>query len=49
MQIQIVDEPVRFNLCGFSSAGENYVRSEVGLPLMNEMQKLIKSSRIADR
>lgn len=37
MEIEIIDEPIRFTLHGLSSAVEGRCYDEVGLRLMNEM------------
>ena len=46
MDIEIIDEPIRFQLHGKSSVVENQRYGEVGLRLMNEMWKVVKEARI---
>jgi len=46
MNIEIVDEPIRFHLYGRSSTVENQCYGEVGLRLMNEMWKLVKDAKL---
>jgi GyrI-like small molecule binding domain len=46
MEIEIINEPIRFHLHGKSSVVENHCYGEVGLRLMNEMWKAVKDARI---
>ena len=46
MDIQIIDEPIRFRLHGFSSAVENERYGEVGFRLMNAMWKVVKDAQV---
>ena len=46
MEIEIIDEPLRFRLHGKWSAVENQRYGEVGLRLMNEMWKAVKDAKI---
>ena len=47
MNIEIIDNPIRFTLYGLSSAVENRCYGEVGLRLMNEMWTVVKNARLA--
>lgn len=47
MEIEIIDEPLRFRLHGLSSAVENRAYGEVGLRLMNDMWRIIKEAKLA--
>jgi hypothetical protein len=47
MEIEIVDEPIRFTLYGLSSAVEDRCYGEVGLRLMNEMWRIVKAAKLA--
>jgi hypothetical protein len=44
MNIEIIEEPIRFNLHGISSAVENARFGAIGLRLMNEMWQVVKST-----
>jgi hypothetical protein len=46
MEIEIINEPIRFRLHGKWSVVENQRYGEVGLRLMNEMWKTVKNARI---
>jgi SAM-dependent methyltransferase len=46
MNIEIIDEPIRFHLHGISGAVENERYAEVGMSLMNEMWQVVKGARI---
>jgi GyrI-like small molecule binding domain len=46
MEIEIIDEPIRFHLHGKWSLVANRRYGEVGLRLMNEMWKVVKDARI---
>lgn len=47
MEIEIIDQPMRFQLFGFGSVVENNAFGEVGFRLMNEMWRVVKSAEIA--
>jgi predicted transcriptional regulator len=47
MEIEIIDEPIRFTLYGTSSSVENRRYGEVGLRLMNEMWRIVKEAKLA--
>lgn len=47
MQIEISDQPIQFQLHGFSGIVENNRFGEVGLRLMNEMWQVVKSENTA--
>lgn len=46
MNIEIVEEPIRFHLHGISGVVENEKYGEVGLRLMNEMWPVVKGAKI---
>ena len=46
MDIEIIDEPIRFHLHGKWSIVENQRYGEVGLRLMDEMWKAVKDAKI---
>ncbi|HET6572617.1 MAG TPA: hypothetical protein VFG68_03365 [Fimbriiglobus sp.] len=46
MEIEIVEEPVRFHLHGIGGVVENERYGEVGLRLMNEMWQVVKGAGI---
>ena len=46
MNIEIIEEPIRFHLHGISGIVENEQYGEVGLRLMNEMWQLVKRDKI---
>src|SRR5271166_5447976 len=46
MEIEIIDEPIRFRLHGKWSVVENQRYGEVGLRLMNELWKAVKDAKI---
>ena len=47
MEIEIIDEPIRFTLYGLSSTVEGRRYGEVGLRLMNEMWRIVKDAKLA--
>ncbi|QVL32705.1 GyrI-like domain-containing protein [Telmatocola sphagniphila] len=47
MNIEIVEEPIRFHLHGIGSVVENERFGEVGFRLMNEMWQVVKKATIA--
>ena len=47
MEIEIIDEPIRFTLYGLSSTVEDRCYGEVGLRLMNEMWRIVKEAKLA--
>lgn len=47
MNIEIIDEPIRFHLFGLSSTVENHCYGEVGLRLMNEMWRIVSEAKLA--
>ena len=47
MNIEIVEQPIRFQLHGIAGVVENERYGEVGLRLMNEMWRVVKSANIA--
>ena len=47
MEIEIIDEPIRFTLHGLSSTVEDRRYGEVGLRLMNEMWRIVKGAKLA--
>lgn len=49
MEIEIIDEPIRFTLYGLSSIVEDRRYGEVGLRLMNEMWRIVKDANLATR
>jgi len=46
MNIEIIEEPIRFQLHGIGGVVENERFGEVGLRLMNEMWQVVKSAHI---
>jgi hypothetical protein len=46
MNIEVIDEPIRFHLYGGSSTVENQRYGEVGLHLMNEMWRVVKDAKL---
>jgi GyrI-like small molecule binding domain len=46
MEIEIIDQPIRFRLHGKWSVVENQRYGEVGFRLMNEMWKAVKDARL---
>ncbi|HEY7326200.1 MAG TPA: GyrI-like domain-containing protein [Gemmataceae bacterium] len=46
MNIEIIEEPIRFHLHGISGVVENERYGEVGLRLMNEMWQAVKGAKI---
>ena len=46
MQIEMIDEPVRFELVGFGGVAENAQYAPVGLRLMNAMWNVVKQHQI---
>jgi hypothetical protein len=46
MNIEIIEEPIRFHLHGISGVVENERYGEVGLRLMNEMWQAVKGANI---
>src|SRR6516162_8723869 len=46
MNIEIIEEPIRFHLHGIGGAVENERYGEVGLRLMNKMWQVVKSAGI---
>jgi hypothetical protein len=46
MEIEIIDEPIRFRLHGKWSVVENQRYGEVGLRLMNELWKAVKDAKM---
>lgn len=47
MEIEIIDEPIRFRLHGLSSVVGNQSYGEVGLRLMNEMWTVVSDNKLA--
>lgn len=47
MNIEIIDAPIKFKLYGLSSEVEDHRYGEVGVPLMNEMWRIVKDSKLA--
>src|SRR5579862_6512833 len=47
MNIEIVEEPIRFHLHGIGGVVENERYGEVGLRLMNEMWQVVKGAGIS--
>ena len=47
MEIEIIDEPIRFALYGLSSNVKNRCYGEVGLRLMNEMWGIVNEAKLA--
>lgn len=48
MEIEIVDQPIQFQLYGFSGYVEDNRFGEVGFRLMNEMWRVVKESSTAN-
>lgn len=48
MEIEIFENPIRFQLYGLSSPVENRRYGEVGLRLMDQMWKVVKEARLAN-
>jgi predicted transcriptional regulator YdeE len=46
MNIEIVEQPIRFNLHGISGVVENERYGEVGMSLMNEMWRVVKEAKL---
>lgn len=46
MNIEIIEQPIRFHLHGIAGVVENENYAEVGMRLMNEMWRIIKSAQI---
>src|SRR5215510_9610596 len=46
MDLEIIDQPIRFHLHGLSSSVENHRYGEVGCRLMDEMWKLVKQAKL---
>jgi hypothetical protein len=46
MNIEIIEEPIRFHLHGISGVVENERHGEVGVRLMNEMWQAVKGAKI---
>ena len=46
MDIEIIDEPIRFRLHGLSASVENHCYGEVGCRLMDAMWKIVKGARL---
>ena len=46
IEIEIIDQPIRFRLHGKWSVVENQCYGEVGLRLMNEMWKAVKDAKV---
>jgi predicted transcriptional regulator YdeE len=46
MDIEIIDEPIRFRLHGLSSSVENNNYGEVGCRLMDEMWRIVKGATL---
>jgi effector-binding domain-containing protein len=46
LELDIIHEPIRFQLFGLSSAVENHCYGEVGLRLMNQMWKVVKEAKL---
>jgi len=47
MNIEIIEEPIRFHLHGIAGVVENERYGEVGLRLMNEMWRVVKEAKIS--
>ncbi len=47
MEFDIIEAPIRFQLCGLASSVRNNNFGEVGMSLMNEMWKVMKASKTA--
>jgi effector-binding domain-containing protein len=46
MEIEIIDEPIRFRLYGLSSSVDNHRYGEVGRRLMDKMWKVVKGAKL---
>ena len=46
MEIEIIDQPIRFHLHGLSSSVDNHRYGEVGCRLMNEMWTIMKQAKL---
>jgi len=46
MDIEIIDQPIRFHLHGLSSSVDNNCYGEVGCRLMDEMWTIVKQARL---
>ena len=46
MNIEIIEQPIRFHLHGISGVVENERYGEVGMSLMNEMWRVVKEAKI---
>ena len=46
MNVEIVEEPIRFHLYGIGGVVENERYAEVGFRLMNEMWRVVKEAKI---
>src|SRR5207244_1689538 len=46
MNVEIIEEPIRFHLHGIGGVVENERYGEVGLRLMNEMWQIVKEAKI---
>ena len=47
MEIEIIENPIHFQLYGLSSTVENRRYGEVGLRLMDQMWKIVKDAKLA--
>lgn len=47
MQVEIIEEPIRFHLYGIGGAVENERYGEVGFRLMSEMWQVVKTAELA--
>src|SRR5262249_5910182 len=46
MEIEIIDQPIRFHLHGLSSSVDNHRYGEVGCRLMDAMWKVVKDAKL---
>lgn len=46
MEIEIIDQPIRFHLHGLSSSVDNHRYGEVGCKLMDAMWKVVKDAKL---
>jgi hypothetical protein len=46
MEIEIIDQPIRFRLHGLSSSVDNHRYGEVGCRLMDKMWKIVKGAKL---
>ena len=46
MEIEIIDQPIRFHLHGLSSSVDNHCYGKVGCRLMDEMWKVVKEAKL---